>query len=400
MNSSQRDSRQLTRADMDRANLISESKMTRAFLSEIEKHLRPNEPAGPYKNLGEFLIDVIVADTIGHPKAESRQGVLKALERRAAPAGAGEQVPADGGHLVQADLAHDLVVKVYHTGFLLSQMDRRETSQSWQTALKVPSFDEVSRVDGSRFGGVRGYWANEADSVTVTKPKYRAVELSLHKLIVATYVTDELMADAAMLETAVEKAFISEAVFKLEDGSINGSGAGKPQGVVGAPGAIVIPKASGQGSQTVVLQNAIDMFARMWGPSRRRACWYVNQEAEEQLMQIAIEVGNAGAPVPWFTFAQEDGEFNRLLGRPIIPAEYAQPLGTQGDVVFADMGEVLFLEKQGGIEQQLSLHVSWLSDQSVFRWVWRCDAQPKWHQPVQPFAGTKTLSPYVVLGAR
>ena len=50
-------------------------------------------------------------------------------------------------------------------------------------------------LDGSRQGGVRGYWADEATEKTASKPKFREINLHLHKLIGLVYLTDELMED-------------------------------------------------------------------------------------------------------------------------------------------------------------------------------------------------------------
>src|SRR5579872_1812997 len=102
---------------------MSHSELSVGFLAEIESHLdalahpspsRRSRPLsyderGPFRNLGEQLAAVarIAMDPAG---VKARQGlqILQAIERRAAPAGGGEQIPGDGGFLVSTELADDL----------------------------------------------------------------------------------------------------------------------------------------------------------------------------------------------------------------------------------------------------------------------------------------------------
>ena len=52
------------------------------------------------------------------------------------------------------------------------------------------------------------------------------------------------------------------------------------------------------------------------------------------------------------------------------------------------------------IAPMLSAHVSFASDQAVFRFVLRIDGRPTFITPVTPFNGTGTRSPFVILAAR
>ena len=68
--------------------------------------------------------------------------------------------------------------------------------------LTIPANAETSRVDGSRWGGVLGYWEGEAQQLTGTRPKFRNLNCRLKKLTVLTFVTNELLTDSA---TALEQ---------------------------------------------------------------------------------------------------------------------------------------------------------------------------------------------------
>src|SRR5262249_47854333 len=122
--------------------------------------------------------------------------------------------------------------------------------------ITIPALKENSRVDGSRGGGVQGYWQGEADQYTGSPPKFREISLKLHNLTVLTYVTDELMNDSATaLEAFLMQKAPAEINFKINDGVVNGTGNGMPLGILNANSKITANAVSGQGSNTFIYQN-------------------------------------------------------------------------------------------------------------------------------------------------
>ena len=88
-----------------------------------------------------------------------------------------------------------------------------------------------------------------------------------------------------------------------------------------------------------------------------------------------------------------------LLGRPIVPIEQCQTLGTVGDIILADLSQYVIADK-GGLESASSIHVRFVYDESVFRFVYRVDGQPIWNSALTPFLSANTLSPFVALASR
>ncbi len=52
------------------------------------------------------------------------------------------------------------------------------------------------------------------------------------------------------------------------------------------------------------------------------------------------------------------------------------------------------------IEEASSIHVEFLADQMVLRFIYRVNGQPAWSQPLIPFKGANTLSPFLTLATR
>jgi HK97 family phage major capsid protein len=88
-----------------------------------------------------------------------------------------------------------------------------------------------------------------------------------------------------------------------------------------------------------------------------------------------------------------------MMGRPVIPVEYAAALGTPGDIVLASLSQYC-LATRGEAKVDTSIHVAFLTGEQAFRWQLRHDGQPFWKKPLTPKNGTATLSPFVAIAQR
>jgi len=371
-------------------------------LKEPERKLTPgdddtqvkvitDEGDRPFKSFGEQLHAIVKAETTGEVDPRLHGIMAKAT-------GLSEQVAADGGFLVQQEFVDELIQRVYETGVVAAMCAKQPVGAGFN-GIKIPAVDETSRADGSRWGGVRAYWLNEGGTKTASKPAFRHISLELQKLIGLCYVTDELLQDAIGLGGYIKRWFPLEFGFKLDDAVINGDGAGKPLGIRQSPCVVSVSKETGQAATTIDAQNIIKMWARMWGPSRRKAVWFINQDIEPQLYTMSLPVGTAGIPIYMPANGLAGQPYGTLFGRPVMPIEQCQTLGTSGDIILADMSQYLLIEK-GGMQAASSIHVKFTTDETAFRFVYRVNGQPTWNSPLTPFKGSNTLSPFVVLATR
>jgi HK97 family phage major capsid protein len=318
-----------------------------------------------------------------------------------AATGLNETVPSDGGFLVQQDFSANLIAQVYETGILASRASRIPISGN-SNSIKLNGVDETSRAAGSRGGGIRGYWADEADEKTKSKPKFRKIELTLKKLIGLCWATDELLEDAVALEAYISKGFVDEFGFQIDDAMVNGNGAGMPLGVMNAGCLVTQDKEVGQAATTVMAENVINMFARLFASSRSTAAWFINQNVEPQLHTMSIAVGTGGQLIYMPPGGLSQSAFGTLLGRPVIPIEQCQTLGTTGDIILGDYNNGYLLAEKGGIKSDMSIHVRFIYDESVFRFVLRIDGQPLRASAMTPYKGgaAHTQSHFVALQTR
>lgn len=355
--------------------------------------IREPEPAkGPFATFGAQLLAVKNAADHGYSGPDRAE--LQKLS--AAATGLSGGVDADGGFLVQKDFAAGLRTKMHTTGNLLAASPgiTRVQIGPGSNGLKIKRIAETSRADGSRSGGVRGYWEGEASQMTASAPKFDLVELGLKKLTAVYYATDELLQDAVALEQVVRNEIAKELIFKLEDAIINGDGAGKPLGILNSGALVSIAKDTSQTADTFTVGNSANMLAGMHAASVQNAVWLYNQTVLAQFVQMTL--GQWPVFLPGGTVLNQPAD--RLWARSTIPLEYLPVVGDQNDVLLADLTEYMLIEKEG-VQSASSIHLRFLENETAFRFVMRLDGNPMWDVGLTG-KDTVVRSPYVVCDVR
>ena len=346
--------------------------------------------------LGDFLRDVYQA---GRPEggvserlANHQSEAVKALKAT----GANESVASDGGFLLQADVSPTLIQPLHEVGIFSSKIDRMTVGPN-ANSLIVNVVDETSRATGSRWGGVQGYRLGEAGTLSTSRPKFTQMETKLHKYGVAFYATDEVLQDTTALQSVATRSSQEELDFLINDDIFEGTGQNGAKGVMKSGALITVAAEVGQGAGTILYENLIKMWARLYSRSKANSNWYINTDVTPQLAQLVLKAGTGALPANFITYGQ-DGVM-RMFGRPVIETEFNPTLGTTGDIMLADLSEYVGIEK-GGIQTAASIHVQFLAAEQVFRFLYRFGGQPKWQTALTPFKGSNTQSPYVVLATR
>lgn len=341
-----------------------------------------------FRSFGEQLMAVM-----HHASGRATDGRL--FETRAL--GANEAIGTDGGFLLQPEFSQSIFMRAYETGQVVSRCDRIALGPN-TNSMKIPAINESSRVDGSRWGGVLAYWQGEGVAGTPTRPKFRMMDLTLKKLMALCYATDEMLQDSTALESIIGKAFSDEMGFQLDTAAILGIGGGQPLGILNAAATVSVAAASGSGVR-ILSADVLAMYQRMYAPSRSNAVWFINQDTEAQLYSMTLGTATVNQAVFLPPGGLSGAPYATLMGRPVVPIEQCSTLGTVGDIIFADMSQYVLADK-GGLQSASSIHVAFLTDEQVFRFVYRVDGQPKWQAALTPYKGTNTLSPFITLAVR
>ncbi len=323
----------------------------------------------------------------------------QSIDRRLrAPAGMSEASPADGGFLLQMDYASDIKKRMFSTGQILPRLTRLPISAN-SNSITIPAAADDTESAGI-FGGIIAYWLSEAGTKTTSSPKFREMVLKLKKLAVVVPTTDELLNDKVTLESFIRTGSNLALVKEAEKQVIRGTGAGQPLGVLNSGALVSVSAETGQLADTIVYANIVNMWSRMYADSRTNCIWLINQSIEPQLYTMGITVGVGGSPVYMPPGGASAAPYGTLFGRPVIPCNHCSTLGDKGDIILADFGEYIWIEK-GGVQEATSIHYAFITDETYYRFVMRCDGQPAWSKVFTPEQATAaTQSPFVTLAAR
>lgn len=361
-------------------------------------HLRPeDEPWGSKSgaDFGEFL-QAVHRSATGQGTDPRLLAYKAAAQYQAAAQGAGVAVGSDGGFQIGATISNRILQRVM-TGQILSRLSAIPLDAG-TNAIEVNYLEDRSRVTGSRFGGITGYWVDEGTAITASRPRFERRRLELRGVAALGYATNQLLRNASAMQAIFERGFTEELRWQAENATIRGTGAGQPQGILTGAATVSVAAETGQSATTILKENIDKMWARMLAAYRAGAVWLINQDIEPELDNLSMVIGTGGVPVYLPPGGLSDTPFARLKGRPVIPVEYCSTLGTVGDIILANWEAYLWIQET--IQNDASLHVAFTTNETAFRAVWEVDGQPEMATALTPANGTNTLSSFVTLATR
>ena len=361
--------------------------------------------ACPWDSMGEFLQDGWRSKRAGEgDQFKARHAAtFKGMGDNAAfwkARGMSTLNGADGGFLLNPEIAPK-IESLFVQNDLASRVDTLPTNA---TIYNLPRADDLNRNDGTRHGGVMSYWIDESDPLFESRPKFAFTEIRMRKLIVLVFMTSEIMNDTPYaVETYVRNAVREEINFALSRAIMWGNGNNEPQGFASSGGTITVSKEVSQNAFTFNAQNALKMSSRMWRNSAGSAVWLHHQSVIPQIGQMSI--GNFPVTVNIQNGGLAGPVTSTLLNRPLLESELCSPLGSVGDVWYADLKQYKAIT-QSLVREDVSIHVEFLTDQQCLRFVVRFGGTPLLPRPITPFqsptayAAPDTQASFIKLEAR
>jgi HK97 family phage major capsid protein len=354
---------------------------------------------GPLKTSGMFFKSVRDCYVNNGGTWQHHAGMKSYVEymTKSLPSGMNEMQGADGGFLIPPEVSNQILMRTYENDLL----SRCTTMPMTGNLLQIPAVNESSRANGSRFGGVQAFWRGEADSTTKTKPGFELVELKPESLSLYVTMTNEFMEDVSgvSIEQYLNLIAEQEFAFKIGDGIVNGSGTMQMQGLLNAAAKVSVAKETGQPGATIVAANVLKMWSRLHNSCRKNAIWIYDQSIEPALAQMTI--GSAGSQLASYLppGGLSDKPYGTLMGRPAIPVEFCQQLGTEGDLILWDPTTYLIGMRQA-MQSASSMHVAFDTNEQRFRFIMRLTGRNWWISALTPKSGGPTQSCIVTLASR
>ena len=353
---------------------------------------------GGFKSFTHFVEELIQDDKARHEGSHDYPQTLMAWDSAVRAKDLSEGSLSAGGYLVPTEIGTAIIDKALETSVVYP----RASIQPMTSNRITFAADVDANHQTNYFGGITIYRPGEAGQKTATSPTFEQIALTLHKVTGLCHVSDELLEDSSVAVAAdITHKFSQAIAFVQDDDFINGNGVNAPLGFLNSnnPSLITVTAETGQGTSTIVAENIIKMWARLFPQGANRCVWIANPDTFPQLATMALAVGTGGVPLWMPANGLAGGPQQTLMGRPLLFSEKCQTLGTAGDIALVDLSQYKIGEKTGGIQVATSLHFKFDYDQQSFRFVLRYDGQPTWTSALTPLRSSSTLSPFVVLSS-
>lgn len=389
-------------------------------LAELSQKAREENsaPSGDYAKFGEFLGEVArygdIRDHVWHGRATPRLAAQAKSAKRIAsddseePAqGArqngqtksqwgGEKTMIEnvgnlGGFTVPDQFVNDVVGLVDPYGSAFTRATRIPMAYR---QVRVPVLDQTGTTAGvpSWFGGVQGKWTEEAATKADQNMKFRQMSLVAHKLVCKSWVSDELLEDSAVGLAAFltgPMGFRGAIEWQREYAFLRGTGAGMPQGIVGAGATINVAAAAALGFTWADALNMLESFL-----PGSAGVWVFNQRHLSNVYSMVDTAGNA-----LFTPNINDTALGRLYGYPVLFSDKLPVPGVAGSALLIDPRYYYIGEKGAPVFASTNAE-KFSDDLTTFRVVYRVDGQPGLSAPITLEDGSTQVSPFVQLGTK
>ena len=282
-----------------------------------------------FKCMGEML-RTLLASAKGNGKANRMMAAYQDEVKIKSPLGANEGTNSQGGYFLKPTWYKDVWDKIRDYPKLLERTDRYNITGN---TFNINAISEAGLSDGSRHGGVLGYWVAEAASLTSTYPALAQVQAVLNTNVVFVYATNQLLVDSNIesFDKKISELAMLELLWQEDNAVIQGSGNSQPLGILNQPALVTVAKNSGDSAAMFSFADLAAMFKALYPPSRPNAVWLMNPEAYAVLIQTAFQpAGSTSAgtyPANGLTYNYMD-ELTplRIFGMPVIECLMAPQL--------------------------------------------------------------------------
>ena len=365
-----------------------ETRTTRSATRGDPRAARPRRggdtatPSGPtlrdgrelmgFKSGAHFLEDVKLAAN-GHMSQDLRSCMVQMQRRMDANVTFGE----DGAFPVPPDVANDVKKKIDSSADLVGLCDR------WTTSADRYTWFLDEQEPWSNANGISGQWLDEGQTIATSSNKLTKVQTDLHKYAVAVPATHEIMRSASQMEQLIRQACPAHIAETLNSVILRGDGVGKPFGIFNSGVLAVQAKESGQAAATIQRKNVTGVHNKVHPSCRNSPAfrWVANIDAELQLEELKGD-DNRALYLPGGGYPNlADKPFDTLRGRPLTYSPHASALGDVGDLAAIDFAKYLVIFGEN-LRQDFSLHVRFLSDEGVFRFIIHVGGRPKWGRKI------------------
>jgi HK97 family phage major capsid protein len=241
-----------------------------------------------------------------------------------------------GGYLVPDEFRRELVMALNEENVIRGLATVFPTTSGTMT---IP----VNSAHGS------ASWKTEEAAYSTSDETFAEVTLNAYKATALIKVSEELLNDSAFPVESFLATEFGRRLGKLEEEAfINGDGSAKPTGIVGGSA----EGATATATNAITADELTNLYHGLARPYRARATWVMNDSTIKLIRKLKTGVSNDNTYL-WQAGLQ-DGEPDRLFGRPVVASEF-MPAATTGlkPIVFGDISYYYIGDRQAMSMQRL-----------------------------------------------
>jgi HK97 family phage major capsid protein len=333
--------------------------------------------SGGFDNVGDVMQALY--------KKSRGEGFDRRLEALQFRAGINETVPSEGSFAIPTQFVERALNEGLEDTVLLQLCDRQLMTTN---SMTCPAFVDNSHLATAPFGITWAQIAENGSWGTLQGTPFRSMTLNAYKSGALFLVSNEWLSDSSSgIKQRLENIWRASLRWYVEDLMWSGTGAGMALGALVGGGALSVPKEIGQKADTLMTENVVKMWSRLRPGSHARAIWGCNASCFPDLATLSLSVGTGGAPVSLLQpFNIAGAPSTAILGRPLYISEHLPAIGDSGDFCLLDPSLYLLGDRQQ-VLMDVSPHLKFDSDQTVFRISVRLDAQPIYNEVLTPKNG-------------
>lgn len=246
------------------------------------------------------------------------------------------QIGADseGGYLVPDEYESTLIEKLHDENII----------RQYATVIKSSNGDKKIPV-------VAGYgeatWTDEEAAYTESDDSFGVITLGAHKLTSIIKVSEELLNDSVFdLEQYISKEFVRRMAAAEENAFINGTGTGRPTGILQTAETGKTTAAAA----AITADEVIDLYHSLRSPYRKNAVFIANDSTVKAIRQLK----DSNGMYLWQPGLKE-GQPDTLIGNRIISSAYMPEIGAgKKPILFGDVSYYWIADRQGRTFQRLN----------------------------------------------
>jgi len=241
---------------------------------------------------------------------------------------------SEGGFLVPDEFENKLIDRLGDENII----------RSLATVIKSSSGDKKIPVVA---GHGEAVWTDEEAAFTESDDSFGMITLGAHKLTSIIKVSEELLNDAAFdIEGYISNEFVRRMAAAEENAFINGSGTGRPTGIINTAENGVTAAAV----NAITSDELIDLYHSLRSPYRKNAVFVANDSTIKTIRQLKDLNG-----VYLWQPGLKEGQPDTLIGNKIYSSSYMPEIGAGASpILFGDMSYYWIADRQGRIFQRLN----------------------------------------------